>query len=381
MRKCLPLNILEPTRTKRRMLRETYSSFLSMVREALSFVDGVNSRGQLHNKTYEVFRSKHSVASQLVVEATSYAWSIRKRRRKTTGSKDVGRCVVRFDRRLLSFSETKRSNPVLTLRTNSKRIALPVSRDGAYQRLQAHLSQGWKLTSIIMKRDQSLLVALSKETLGLLVRRNWLGVDINSPRIAVSIVSPGIDILRQMYFGKDISTRQFGFEKRRAFLQRYRDMVSRSKAGLKLRRLSRKQMNYVRAGIWLLANEVVRLAEAFNANIAVEKLRHLRKRRGEWIAASRRKVNRIPYGFLRYALKHVAERQRVLLVEVDPRYTSQACPSCGHTGKSNWRGYSYFMCTACGFEANRDRVASLNIALRAAQPAYMRSDFSLGQIS
>jgi IS605 OrfB family transposase len=379
MRKCLPLNLLKPTRRKRRMLRETYITYLSIVREVLSALDGVKSRGQLHDKTYVTLRDKYNVASQLIIEATSHAWSIRKQKTANKEGGGVGRCVVRFDRRLLSFSETKRRNPVLSLRTNNQRIGLPVSRDGAYQRLQEHAAQGWELTSVIMKRDQRFLVVLSKETPEPLARRNWLGVDVNSPRIAVSIVDPDGGVLKQTYYGKDISTKQFNFEKRRAVLQEHRDTSSRSKAGLRLRHLSMRQRNCVLTSIWALANEVVKLAETFDASIAVESLRCLRKLRGEWGHKSRRRVNRIPYGFLRLALRHVAERQRILVQEVNPRYTSQACPYCGHTVKENWKRYAYFRCAACGYEANRDRVASLNIALRAAQTATMCSMRHCGQ--
>jgi IS605 OrfB family transposase len=132
----------------------------------------------------------------------------------------------------------------------------------------------------------------------------------------------------------------------------------------------------VRTSIWAVANQIVQQAEALRANIAIEHLRHLRKTQGEWTARSRKKVNRIPYGFLRYALRHVAEKQQVRLVEVDPKYTSQMCPYCGYTGKANWVGYSYFKCPACGHEANRDRAASLNIALRAALTVYTQSDIT-----
>jgi IS605 OrfB family transposase len=373
MKKCLPLNLLELTNTKRKLLHETYATYLAVVREVLSSLDGVSSRGQLHNQTYRKLRSKHGIASQLVVEATGYAWNARK-----APDGEVKQCVVRFDRRLFRFSRTRRGNPVLTLRTNTKRIGLPVSKDGAYQRLQLHIAQGWELTSIIMKKNQQLLTVLSIETPAPLTRVNWLGADINSPHIAVSIISPSITILKQTYYGKKISTKQFGFEKRRAALQQYRDTNSRSKAGLKLRCLSGRQKNYVRTSIWTLANELVKLAETFNANIAIERLTHLKKRRGQWSRRTRRKVNRIPYGFFGHALRHVAERQRILVSEVNPNYTSQMCPSCGHTSKSNWRNYTYFKCTACGFEANRDRVASMNIALRAAHPAYMSNASSLG---
>ncbi|MGC8936391.1 MAG: IS200/IS605 family accessory protein TnpB-related protein [Candidatus Methanomethylicaceae archaeon] len=123
------------------------------------------------------------------------------------------------------------------------------------------------------------------------IKPNWMGIDINISKIAVSIIRD--KILRQTYFGQDISTRQFCFEGRRAF-QGYRETISRGKAGLK-QRLSGRQRNYVKTRMWQIANEIVNLAKELNANIAIERLRHLRKRKGEWRKKSRKKVNRIPY--------------------------------------------------------------------------------------
>ncbi len=341
------------------MLRETYASFFSIVREALAHVGDVRSRAQLHEKTYCRFRGRYDVASQLIIEATSYAWSIRK-----TVDEDIGKCIVRFDKRLFSFKQSKRGNPILSIRLCRKRVGLPIRQDGAYQRLQQHLKDGWKATSIVMKRNLRFLVVLKKEFPKPPVRPNWMGIDINSSIIAVSIISKD-KVLKQTYFGKDVSTKQFRFEERRAKLQRYRDKGS-SKAGLKLKGLSGKQRNYVRTRMWQVANEIVKLAKQFKANIAVEKLKNLRKRKGEWSRKARKKVNRIPYALFRQALKRVAEREGVFIQEVNPSYTSQTCPRCGHVGKENWRGYSYFKCVKCGYEADRDRVASLNLALRAA---------------
>jgi len=292
----VPLNLLEPTKAKERLLSEAYQKFFSIVKDALGCVGGVKSRAELHKKTYAVFRSRCDVASQLIVEATSYAWSVRK-----TVDEGIRRCVVRFDKRLFSFKQTKRGNPVLSLRVSSERIGLPIKQDGAYRRLQEHLNDGWKITSIIMKRDLSFLAVLSKYSPEPEGRENWLGVDINSSKIAVSIVSRD-KVLKQTYLGQDVSTRQIRFEERRAKLQNHRDKGS-NKAGLKLKKLSGKQKNYVKTRIWQIANEIVKLAKRFNANIAVEKLRNLRKHRGEWSKKSRKKVNRIPYALFRHALK------------------------------------------------------------------------------
>ncbi|KPV65350.1 MAG: putative transposase DNA-binding domain protein [Candidatus Bathyarchaeota archaeon BA1] len=61
-------------------------------------------------------------------------------------------------------------------------------------------------------------------------------------------------------------------------------------------------------------------------------------------------------------MKHVAEREGICVKEVKAHHTSQTCPRCGHVGRENWRGYSYFRCAKCNYEADRDRTASLNIA-------------------
>ena len=182
MRKCLPLNLLKPTKAKRKLLKETYSTFFRIVIKALGSVGDVRSRAQLHRETYEKFRGKYGVASQLIIEATRYAWSIRK-----TINGEIEKCVFRFDRRLFSFKKTKRGNPILSLRTNLKRIGLPISQDGASQRLQEHVEEDWKVTSIIMKRDLSFSAVLSKDFLKPTIKPNWMDVDINSSKIAVSI--------------------------------------------------------------------------------------------------------------------------------------------------------------------------------------------------
>ena len=65
-------------------------------------------------------------------------------------------------------------------------------------------------------------------------------------------------------------------------------------------------------------------------------------------------------------------------MEIEPSYTSQTCPRCGHVSKRNWRGYVYFRCVECGYEADRDRVASLNIAERATRIANPKGRIPLG---
>ncbi len=51
----------------------------------------------------------------------------------------------------------------------------------------------------------------------------------------------------------------------------------------------------------------------------------------------------------------------VELVAVNPAYTSQRCSACGHTTKENRESQAVFCCRSCGFSANADVNAAINI--------------------
>ncbi|MDB5044077.1 MAG: transposase [Deinococcus sp.] len=63
------------------------------------------------------------------------------------------------------------------------------------------------------------------------------------------------------------------------------------------------------------------------------------------------------------ALKAESAGRRV--IAVDPRFTSQRCYACGHTGKENRMSQSKFQCVQCGHTANADINAAQNILARA----------------
>lgn len=62
--------------------------------------------------------------------------------------------------------------------------------------------------------------------------------------------------------------------------------------------------------------------------------------------------------FLAYKLKYNYGTE---LIEVNPRYTSQRCSSCGHTHADNRKNQANFLCVECGLTMNADLNASINI--------------------
>lgn len=68
------------------------------------------------------------------------------------------------------------------------------------------------------------------------------------------------------------------------------------------------------------------------------------------------------YYDLEQKLKYKAQRNSCLVIKVDPRYTSQCCPKCGHIEKSNRNKKLHcFCCKNCGYRSNDDRIGAMNL--------------------
>lgn len=65
---------------------------------------------------------------------------------------------------------------------------------------------------------------------------------------------------------------------------------------------------------------------------------------------------------LEQKLIYKAKQKQSSVIKVDPRYTSQCCPVCGHTEKSNRnKKIHLFTCKNCGYKSNDDRIGAMNL--------------------
>ena len=64
---------------------------------------------------------------------------------------------------------------------------------------------------------------------------------------------------------------------------------------------------------------------------------------------------------LRRQLEYKTQWQGGLLVPVPPQNTSRKCPECGQVAAENRKSQAKFACVECGFSANADFVAAVNI--------------------
>ena len=65
---------------------------------------------------------------------------------------------------------------------------------------------------------------------------------------------------------------------------------------------------------------------------------------------------------LEQKLIYKAKRNQSTVIKVNPRYTSQCCPVCGHIEKANRnKKLHLFTCKNCGYKSNDDRIGAMNL--------------------
>ena len=65
---------------------------------------------------------------------------------------------------------------------------------------------------------------------------------------------------------------------------------------------------------------------------------------------------------LEQKLIYKAKQKQSTVIKVNPAYTSQCCPICGHIEKSNRnKKIHLFTCKNCGYKSNDDRIGAMNL--------------------
>ena len=64
----------------------------------------------------------------------------------------------------------------------------------------------------------------------------------------------------------------------------------------------------------------------------------------------------------RQLLEYKAKMNKSMVIVVDPKYTSQQCPKCGHIEKTNRDKRNHtFKCKNCSYQSNDDRIGAMNL--------------------
>ena len=180
----------------------------------------------------------------------------------------------------------------------------------------------------------------------------FLGVDLG----IVNIATTGDG---QRHAGSHLNRVRHRNQRLRAKLQR--KATKSAKRLLKRRR--RKERRFAADTNHVIAKRIVAEAERTGRGIALEDLGGIRGR-VRLRTPQRATLHSWAFHQIGRFIAYKARRAGVVVVWVDPAYTSQACSECGHVDRDNRPDQATFQCRSCGFAGHADWNAARNIALR-----------------
>jgi len=141
-----------------------------------------------------------------------------------------------------------------------------------------------------------------------------------------------------------------------------------SKKGKKLlKRLGCRRANKMKDTLRKVAKRVVEIASMLNAAIIVEDLGKFFNRNVTLKTKSKKGRNKLHNISAKRFLFYIGEKAKeynVPLIKVNPAYSSSICPYCGSILDEDAMRPRVKVCHKCGFKANRDVVAVLNLLNR-----------------
>jgi len=202
--------------------------------------------------------------------------------------------------------------------------------------------EGWRVGEVVLKDDRVLIPFKSTRIIEV---RNVVAWDSNE--LSLDGFSPRIGFIRVDL--KPLQSMKITYERKKMVAQSkglkgiYEKYVARE------RNRERDFVNKLASGLTRLFPNTIHVFE----DLEKEELVSRRK-----TSKSRRKRNaRTPWKIVQKKLS-----EKAFTVKVSPKNTSRTCPRCGYVAKT--RVGRVYKCPKCGFELDRQKLASINIYLK-----------------
>jgi IS605 OrfB family transposase len=333
-------------------LRETQAAFnrAATYCASVAWGQGVTNKNKLHHLVYGATRATYRLGAQLACCARDKAAeAVRRARQDNRADCPSFRddSSIRYDARtyrLLSLDRV--SLNTLTGRVIGQLVLGEFQRRTLYDTI-------WKIGGAELVRRANvwyLHITQTKADVAPDEPSGVIGVDLG-------IVNLATDSDGEQYSGAQVrNVRERRFQHR----QRLQKANTR-RARWRLRQLAGKEARFQRQVNHEISRRLVRKAQHDRKALALEDLKGIRER--VTVRRSERR-QRASWAFhqLRMFVSYKAQREGVCVVLVDPRNTSRTCSSCGHLEKDNRKTQDRFLCVACGFGANADVNAAVNIS-------------------
>lgn len=324
----------------------------------IAFEGKVFSQVKLHKECYYEVRERYQLPAQLAVRAIGKVTeSYRVEKKHLHTFKETGAIV--YDERILSFKALDEAS----ITTLEGRIRVPIVLGRYHQEMVFGRRIRGQADLIIQKGIFYLMLVVDTPDEDLYVPDDFLGVDLG-------IVNIAVDSEGEATSGSNVNTVRAANKKVRARLQ----SKGTKSAKRLLKHRSKKEKLFARDVNHCVSKKIVEKAKALGYGIAIENLSGIRSTEKTVSRQQRYRHSSWTFYLLRNYISYKAKLAGVPVVLVDPAYTSQTCPVCGHIAQENRVSRNDFCCQSCGYAAPADSVAAVNIRSRAVcQSAERRS--------
>ena len=186
--------------------------------------------------------------------------------------------------------------------------------------------------------------------------RTVVGVDVNEDNVALTALSE--DGVKDTVV---IDFPEIKFERHRYFTMRKR--VQNAGKDSIHDTLEGGEERFVRDRLHKVSRHIVEWSQQFERPcIVFEDLKEMRDSI-DYGTRMNRRLHLLPFRALQYYTSYKASFEGIPTAWINPEYTSQRCPMCGHTERAN-RNKKRFKCRGCGHQDHSDRGASVNIAVK-----------------
>ena len=177
---------------------------------------------------------------------------------------------------------------------------------------------------------------------------NIMGIDLGIKCPAVSYISNGV-------------VKFYGNGRKNKYLRRHykylRKNLQKAKDLNALRRINNKEQRIMKDIDHKISHNIIK--EAVKNDVKIIKLEQLQNIRSTTRTSRKNNHSLHTWSFYRLArfIEYKAKRVGILVEYVNPIYTSQICPICGHKHHANDRNYT----CKCGYHVHRDLLGAINI--------------------
>src|SRR5436305_1437402 len=338
---------LAPTEEQHQALLDTLSQFNAAANyvASIAWASKTANKFELQKLVYGELRTTYKLAAQLAIRCISKASEAYKRDKSIKPTFRPEGAIV-YDERIMNF----KGIDSVSLLTISGRVLLPF-RFGAYQQSRLDAIKG---QADLLYRHGTFYLAVTLEvpTPPPDEMTSTLGVDLG-------IVNLATDSEGETFSGEAVEQNR---KRHHTLRQRLQKRGTKS-AKRHLKKLSGKEARFKRNTNHVISKRIVAKAKSSRQALAIEELRHIRKRTDRTVRYSQRsRHSSWAFGQLRFFLQYKAALAGIPLHTVDPGNTSKTCHVCGYCAIENRKSQASFVCQQCGYADNADRNAAINIS-------------------